>query len=107
MGAALGKPAKAGGTLASDSRRSVSQRLERGLKQAKEELISKETWTSPRQEAETGGRCPALLLPTGKRPGICSLCHHPPLACLVYQHRLETTVPRNLQRPDSGGWGGV
>ena len=69
MGAALGKPAKAGGTLASDSRRSVSQRLERGLKQAKEELISKETWTSPRQEAETGGRCPALLLPTGKRPG--------------------------------------
>ena len=49
MGAALGKPAKAGGTLASDSRRSVSQRLERGLKQAKEELISKETWTSPRQ----------------------------------------------------------
>lgn len=56
--------------------------------------------------SETGGRCPALLLPTlGRRPGICSLCHHPPLACLVYQHRLETTVPRNLQRPDWGGGG--
>lgn len=43
VGAALGESAKAEGTLASDSRRSVSQRLERGLKQAKKELISKET----------------------------------------------------------------
>lgn len=37
VGAGLGKPAKAEGTLASDSRRSVSQRLEHGLKQAKKE----------------------------------------------------------------------
>lgn len=90
-------------TLAPDS--TELSKLEVGLQQATKELIiSKEN----EGYSQTGGLCPALLLPTpGRSPGICSLCHHPPVACLFINTVLGTTVPRNLQRPGFGGRGGV
>lgn len=85
-------------------RSSINQRLEVSLQQAKKELISKES----EGYSQTGGLCPALRLPTpGRSPGICSLCHHPPVACLFVNTVVGTTVPRNLQRPGFGGRGGV
>lgn len=99
-GAGLGKPSKAEGTLAPDSRpeaRTRSQAGQEGVNLQGELGFS-----------QTGSLCPALLLPTpGRSPGICSLCHHPPLACLFISTVMETTVPRNLQRPGFGGRGGV
>lgn len=105
LSASVGTPWRAERSLAADSR--VLSRPEAGTRpQAGQEGVNLQGELPG--FFQTGGLCPALLLPTpGRSPGMCSLCHHPPLACLFINTVLETTVPRNLQRPGLGGRGGV
>lgn len=98
-GASRGEPPKAERTLAADSR---------ALRKPEGGTLSKAGQEGVNLLGELGLLPDWRPLPTlGRSPGICSLCHHPPLACLFINTVVETTVPRNLQRPGFGGRDGV